>query len=125
VTVTITLTEVRSVTAENLYRVKQDTSAPTHISASIFVYNTEDESYGHVATVYDMENISSLSHAAAETAGDDSYRLATVTKDWETLDLASEFSSYNKARVQWLIDEYDTYTSTFAGTTTTVYTSAP
>ena len=124
-TVSLTITEVRSVTAENLYRVKQDISAPTHISASVFVYNTEDETYGHVATVFDMENIVSTSHAAAETAGEGSYRLATVTRDWETLDLATEFSSYNKARVQWLIDEYAVYTSTFAGTTTTVYTSAP
>jgi hypothetical protein len=71
-----------------------------------------------------MENISSLSHSAAEIAGEDYYRLTTVTKDWETLDLATEFSAYNKERLQWLIDEYNTYTSTFAGTTTTVYTSA-
>jgi len=124
VTVTITLTEVRSVTGANLYRVKQDTSAATHISNSVFVYNTEDESYGHVATVFDIENISCLSKSAAETAGDDNYRLSTVTKDWETLDLALEFSSYNKSRIQELIEDYATYADTFAGTTVTVYTSA-
>lgn len=123
-TVSVTLKETRSVTEGNLYRVKQEITASTHISDHIFVFNTADETYAHVANVFDMENITSESKSAAETAGEDHYRLPDVTKDWETLDLATEFSSYNKERIQWLLDEYSVYTSTFAGVTTTVYTSA-
>jgi hypothetical protein len=124
VTVSITLKETKSVTEANLYSVKQEITASDDISDSIFVFNTTDETYAHVATVYDMENIASESKAAAETAGEDHYRLAAVTKEWATLDLATEFSAYNQARVQWLIDEYSVYTTTFAGVTTTIFTSA-
>lgn len=122
--VSITLYEKREVTGTNLYSVNQKITASTHIDKSIFVFNTADETYAHVATLFDMENIASDSKVEAEAAGEDQYRLAEVTKTWSTMDMATEFSAYNKSRLQSLIDEYDVYTSSFEAITTTVYNSA-
>jgi hypothetical protein len=122
-TMALTLVETRSVTSGNLYRVKQAITTPTHISTSIFVFNTATAEYSHVAMVYDMETVASTSKAAAEIAGEDTYRLAEVTKDWDSLTTASEFSAYNKLRIQALLDEYEVFSASFSGVTTTVYTS--
>ena len=123
-TVSITLLETRSVEAGVLYRVKQEITASVDISASVFVFRTDTRLFSHVATVYDMEKLESTSIEEAEEAGDEFYRLDEVTKDWESLDTSLEFSSYNKLRLNSLVDEYEVYTNTFAGTTTTVITSA-
>lgn len=123
-TVSVTLVETRTVETGPLYRVKHDVTASVHISPNVFVFTTETEAFSHVATVYDMEKVTHTTHAAAEAAGAEFYRLDEVTKDWEAIDIAAEFAAYNKQRLQFLVTEYETYTSSFAGTTTTTITSA-
>lgn len=123
-TVSVTLVETRTVEAGPLYRVKHDISASVDIDDHVFVFGTETEAFSHVATVYDMEKVTAKTLAAAQAAGDDFYRLDEVTKDWTSLDTAAEFAAYNKQRLQFLVTEYETYTSSFAGTTTTTITSA-
>ena len=123
-TVSVTLVETRSVETGPLYRVKHAVSAAVHISSSVFVFSTDTETFSHVATVYDIEKVTNTTLAAAQTAGAEYYRLAEVTKDWESLDTASEFAVYNKQRLQFLVTEYESYTTSFAGITTTVITSA-
>ena len=122
-TVSVTLVETRTIEAGNLYRVKHAISASVHISDHVFVFNTADESFSHVATVYDIEKIASMTKAAAETADDEYYRLDTVTRDWDSLDMASEYAVYNKQRLQSLVSDYEVYSTTFAGATTSVITS--
>jgi hypothetical protein len=123
-TVSVTLVETRTVETGPLYRVKHDITASVHISPYVFVFTTETEAFSRVATVYDIEKVTHTTLAAAQTAGAEFYRLDEVTKNWESLDLAAEFAAYNKQRLQFLVSEYETYTSSFAGTTTTTLTSA-
>lgn len=122
-TISIEYEEERSIEAGNLYQVKQEVTAATGISTSIFVFNTEDETFSRVATVYDIEKITSTSKSEAETAGEDYYRSDTVTRAWESLDTAIEYSNYNRTRIQWLIDEYDSFTGSFEGDVTVTLTS--
>lgn len=123
-TVSVTLKETRSVEAGPLYRVKNEITATVHIDAHVFVFATETEEFSHVANVYDMEKVTHTTLAEAQSAGADFYRLDTVTKDWESLDTAAEFAAYNKLRLQFLVSEYEVYTTSFAGVTTTTITSA-
>jgi hypothetical protein len=123
-TVSVTLVETRTVETGPLYRVKHDVTASVHIDAHVFVFSTDTETFSHVATVYDMEKITCTTLAAAQTAGDEFYRLDEVTKDWVSLDTAAEFAAYNKQRLQFLVTEYEAYTTSFAGVTTTTITSA-
>jgi hypothetical protein len=122
-TVSLTYDEERTVEDGNLYQVKQTVTNADNISANIFVFKTVDETFAHVATVYDLEKIASVTKVEAETAGEDYYRLDTVTRSWESLDTATEYSNYNQTRIQWLVNEYAAFTDTFAADVTITLTS--
>lgn len=112
-TISITYDEERTIEEGNLYQVKQSVTASVGIDTNVYVFNTDDETFSRVAVVYDMEKIASTSKAEAETAGEPCYRSDTVTKAWESIDTAIEFSNYNRTRLQWLVDEYDTFVTSF------------
>ena len=83
---------------------------------SVFVFKVLDGLFDHVATVLDMQTyLTSL--VAAQGANNAYYRLASVTKDFANVELASDFAATLISRMTSLCHEYDITTTSFVGVT--------
>lgn len=114
--------QTRSVTAENLYRVVDTVTASTGMPPEVFVFRTEDAVYNRIASVGDLQTLLT-SQAAAQTAGHPYYRLAAVTMDWALLSQAKDFATTVNARLRDLVKAYDLAVTGFVGSTTETLTS--
>jgi hypothetical protein len=85
-------------------------------AAAVFVFKVADGLFDHVATVLDMQTLHDTL-LEAQTANQPYYRLTSVTKDWETSELAQDFADTLISRMKSLCQEYDINTSSFVGTT--------
>ena len=113
---TVTHTQVRTIEAGPVFRTVDTVTAATNIDKEVFLFLTDDESFQNVCDVADMSYPASL--LAAQQAGATNYRLATVTKDYDDLDVAIDFSESLTSRLQSLVVAYQAATATFVGTDT-------
>jgi len=98
-----------------LYRVNMEVLHASDISPDIFVFEVACDDYSHVATPFDLEHVPTTPEVA-ENDGINYYRQRTVTKDFDTVDAAREFSTYTRGRVGYLVREYPKVVGDFEGT---------
>jgi hypothetical protein len=122
--VTITVKQTQSIEAGNLFRVLDEVTSSTDISAEVFVFTTETQAFSHVATVYDIEHILDTTYADAVTSGAEYYRLDTAQKDYTTQAKAEAFAAYTLSRIRTLVGDFIEYSDGFEGVTTYIYTGA-
>jgi hypothetical protein len=104
------------------YRVVSTILSGTGITPAVFVFATVDDSFSRVASVQDLADLQP-SRAAAVTAGDEYYRLVTVTRDFDVLEDAQDFANYVKGRLPQLVIDYNLSVTAFVGTSTDVVSS--
>ena len=120
--VSITHTQVNSVISGPLYQVVDTATAATGIDTAVFVYATSTSAFSHVAAADDM-SLWPNTRAAAVTASLAYYRATTVTQAFPAIADAVNFATYNNQRLQTLVNDYNTVTHNFAGSTTGTITS--
>jgi hypothetical protein len=120
--VTISIRETCTLEPDNLYQVREEVTASSEISSSIFVFRTVDQTFDHVAVPWDMENLQYENQDDAETNGAEFYRLDTVVRSFTQQSRALDFSGYTRARVNWLAGEYGSATHDFVGVRYYTYT---
>ena len=113
--VTIDYDQICSIEAGPLYRVRTTVSYVSGINAAIFVFNTELSTFQHVATTFDMENVTA-DHAHAVSEGHAYYRASSCDVSYDTQDAALEFVEYTAGRIQSLATDYSKAASEFEGT---------
>ena len=119
-TVRIELRQTRSLESGPLYRVNNEVIYASGIQKAIFVFTVVDEEFSHVAYPYDMVNVP-VGKEAAASAGNNFYRQATVTRDYESVDDATEFAVHSRERVDLLADTYAYAVDGFQGEDDFVY----
>lgn len=112
--ITIELTQIQSVEPGPIFRSDTAVTSTVGIDQEIFVFQTADDVFSHVASVWDMDNIPATK-ASAITAGSDTYRETQVVRDFAGIDDAQNFSDYARARTQSLATEYHTLSEGFEG----------
>lgn len=120
--VSVTHSQIRSVQAGPAYRTLDTVTAAVGIQTQVFVFAVEDDSFQHVATVHNMQQLLNTK-AAAVLAGHDAYRLAVVQRDFESLSDAEEFGATLIERMKSLVVEYAEAINNFVGTTTATLSS--
>ena len=120
-TVVIEVKQVRSVVEGPLYRVDTSVLRAQQIDPEIFVLSTEDDSFNHVATVWDMQTYPNTKQEAQAT-GSPFYRVTQAVVDYENENTAVSAASYTLARVDALAREYQVVNEGFLGTTEHTYT---
>ena len=86
------------------YRVACEVPATEGIDLALFAFKTEDDSYGHPATVRDLELFPDSKNEAVNN-GLDYYRLASVTRDFDAMVDAIAFSTNVRTRLQYLAND--------------------
>ena len=92
---------------------------------ALFVFTTADDEYSHVASSRDVLDYFD-SKSAALAAGNDFYRQPAATKEYTYIDVAEEFATSVRTRLQWLANTYDQVKDDFvdAGGTFTIETQS-
>jgi len=121
-TVRIEMRQTRTLEEGPIYRVKNTILYATGIQKEVFVFQVVDEEFSHVAYPYDMENVP-VGKAAAAEAGNNYYRALEVTRDYDTLNTATEFAVHSRGRVSFLADQYELATEGFEGEDDYIYES--
>lgn len=117
--VSFSLRQITSVVSGPLYRVNNTVDDATDASTAVFVFKTTTEEFSHYATVADLET---YPDTLAEAQADDAafYRLATVERDWDTVEDMEADVAMTKSRVQFLANELNALHAGIASDTTTV-----
>ena len=121
-TVHIEMRQIRELLDGPVYRVKNLVTYATGIQKEVFVFQVVDEEFSHVAYPYDMEYVPVGKEEAAQL-GNNYYRQAEVTRDFDTLHKALEFAVHSRGRVEFLADEFEIATDGFEGQDDYVYES--
>lgn len=111
--VSLTHTQVRSITAGGLYKIVDTVSAAVGIAKEVFVLNADDATFDHVATVADMFNLPTVI-----TPSIGYYRVSAVTKEYEDVTTAIQLSNVLRSNMQLLVNDYLEAVTVFVGTTT-------
>jgi hypothetical protein len=94
------------------------------IPLQLFVFNTTDASFSHVAAVNDIESYP-VGQAAGNTMNKPFYREAKVTRIFGDIVTAISFASHVKSRLTFLTNEYPSAQDKFLGETTTTFVTSP
>ncbi len=121
--VRIDVEQVRSVLEGPVYRVRTAVIYNQGIDRRIFVFVTDTETFAHVASPWDLENIPA-SREAALSLGIDYYRLEEVTRDGDEIEEALDYATYTLARISSLTQAYELAVDQFAGAATSSYTGS-
>lgn len=119
-TVSLTHTQTRTVetvASSAVYRVHDEVTSSTSISAKVFVFTVADDLFSRVATVSDLAVLPDTK-AQAITDSLDEYRDETMEQDFTSLTTAIDAAAILRSRLQTLVVEFDTAISSFVGTTT-------
>ena len=103
-----------------VYRSANEIVAADEIELQLFVFDVVDDAFSHVATPRDLD-LYPNNKVEALSLGVDRYRQASVTKDFERLDIAEDFIAAIQSRVHWLANVYDRIQAAFEGEETFVY----
>lgn len=113
--ISIDISQIQSVETGPKYRSDTTVTASTGIAQELFVFQTADDEFTHVASVWDVDNIPATK-ATAISLGSDYYRENQVVRDFLGVEDATEFSNYARARLQLVVNEYDLVSAGFEGT---------
>jgi hypothetical protein len=103
-----------------VYRSANEITAAEAIELQLFVFDVADDAFSHVATPRDID-LYPNNKADALTLGVDRYRQASVTQDFELLDVAEDFIAAVQSRIHWLANVYDRVQAAFEGEEIFVY----
>lgn len=112
--VRIEIHQARTVEEGPLYRIYTEVIHAVGISRAIFVFETESETFSHVATTWDMETFPDTLAEAQATAAN-YYRQDRCTKDYEEESVASSFAVYTRGRIDYLVRQYAGMQEDFIG----------
>jgi len=104
-----------------LYRVTNEVVASEGISLALFVFETANDSFSHVATPRDLETYAPDKNTAA-LEGTTYYRAALASLDFTRIEDAASFATIVRARLTALPNTYQQALSTFTGVETYVFT---
>jgi hypothetical protein len=90
------------------------------IAAEIFVFSVVDDSYQHVATVYDMDTYPASKSLAVQD-GAHYYRLDEAVQSSLSLQTAEDCAAYTLSRISLLQPAYYEYKAAFEGTDSHTY----
>lgn len=113
-TVQIKAQFVRSIPSEGVYRVQLDIIDVVNIDFDVLVFDTEHDTFSHVATVYDLETYPA-SKTTAELTLAPFYRGRGATVSYYTIKDATGFESITKARLKVLAVSYSSIVDAFSG----------
>jgi hypothetical protein len=114
-TVTIKAQFVRSNPSEGLYRLQVDVIDVTNIDFDVLVFDTEDDTFSRVASVYDMETWL-VGKIPAETANHAYYRGRGAQVDFLSILDATAFESVSENRLKILAVAWNSIIEAFSGT---------
>jgi len=120
-TVTIEIKQTNTVIEGPLYQVDTEVLRAENIEAEIFVLSTEDDSFNHVATTWDMQTYPNTKQQA-QAEGSPFYRVTQAVVPYDTVDTAVTAASYTLVRVDSLVRDYQTVNDDFIGFTERIYT---
>ena len=121
--VTIEVSQERTVEEGPLYRVDTVVDYASGIDRNIFVFNTESQAFEHVATTWDMENLP-IGRTEALRVDANYYRLSQATVDYESETTGTEAASYTLGRIQSLAIAYETMAESFVGSDSHTYSGS-
>jgi len=117
--VSFSLRQITSVVTGPLYRVNNTVDAATDASLMIFVFKTTTQEFSHYATVADIETYPDT-YAQAVSDGAAFYRLASVVRDWGTVEEMEADVAMTLSRTQFLANELNAVQVGVSSDTTTV-----
>lgn len=120
--VTITHTQVKSVTGAALLQIVDTVTAATNIAQAVFLFETATQTFSHVASPGDMQAFPDT-YASAVTNGQGYYRQTSVTFTSVDLTTANNFAILLASRLRALCVDYNLLLAGFAGTTTATVSS--
>lgn len=106
---------VRDIPSDGVYRIKLDVIDVVNIEFDVLVFNTEDQTFSHVATVFDMETYPA-GYEAAAAAHVAFFRDRGVEMHFGTLNEATGFEQVTENRLKILAVAWKTVLDAFAGT---------
>lgn len=121
---TVTIKAVfKNSTKETGYETHVEVVDAVGIGLDIFVANTEDATFSHVASVFDMETYPA-SQAAAAALNQKFFRGRSLTRTDSTISSAAEFERVTKSRIQLLADSWETAEAEFQTTELVTFVSS-
>lgn len=97
---TISLEQVRTNLVSG-FEVANTITAANEIPTELFVYKQADDSFSHVATLFD------LAYPTVNTPGTEFYRQDNATKVYDNATTALEFANHVKFRIDTLVNAYN------------------
>jgi len=114
-TVEIKAQFVRSIPYESVYRVQVDIIDVVNIGFDVLVFNTEHDTFSHVATVYDLETYP-VGKEAAALVNASLYRGRGAQLNYRTIRDATGFEAITKSRLKILAVAHASIVDAFTGT---------
>lgn len=125
--VSITLEQTNTTTTDEnhqpSYSSENTIVASDGIPLALFVYDTEAETYSHVAAVADLETYPD-SRAQAVLDELPFYRQAAATQEYTTISEAQAFAAHVRSRLNYLAQDYPATQEEFVGTETYTFTTS-
>ena len=112
--ISIELQQTRTVEAEDLFRVRNEVLVAEDIIPEVFVLNTEDDAFLHVAMVNELVRLPRTKQEA-EAEQEEHYLSAVASADYVEVATAVYAGEHVLDRVQHLVTTYANYETEFAG----------
>lgn len=100
----------RIITAQGFYRIDVDIIDAVNIEPAVLVFRQKDDTFSHVATVYDMET-----WPTQPSPNIDFYRGRGAKVFFNTLKDATGFEKITRTRIETLANSWDTILEDFPG----------
>lgn len=113
--VTIKSQFIRAIPSDGVYQIKLDIIDVVNIEFDVLVFNTEDSTFSHVATVYDMETYPT-GHATAVAGNIAFFRDRGAELNFENINLATNFEQVTENRLKVLAVAWKSVLDAFTGT---------
>ena len=112
---------VKTAPCPGIYKVAVDIIDAVNIDFDVLVFKSEDESYSHVATVYDLETWAL--DPTTVPGCDTFFRGRGAVVNFDNIAKADDFIAVTKGRLKILADKWDEIAGAFAGTEICAITS--
>jgi len=120
VTITLELRQVRTIEpgtnpdSGSLFKVLNTVVYADNIPKKIFVMNSDNDYFEHVATLWDMKNVPDTKEEA-ERQSSQFYRHHIAYREYDTVAVAQHFAVYTRHRIEGLLDAYAEAAGDFPG----------
>jgi hypothetical protein len=123
---TVSITLIQKNTTKNdasgvpEYTSDNEVTASIGIPLQLFVFKVSDDSFSHVAMVFDLEEFPA-DKAQAESDGKAFYRKATAVRSFALISEALSFATHVDSRLQFLANDFPVAKDQFLGDSTTTF----